>query len=402
MRKNNLVVAILAFFVSCTSSETLKEKALKIQNEIVTVDTHCDTPMQFTDKSFDIGEEHKAPDSRVDLPRMKKGGLDAIFFAVFTSQGKRDEENDKKVYALANRILDSIYTEVDRNKDITGLAFTSDDVVKLKKQGKRAIYIGMENGYPVGTDISRVQYFYDRGVRYITLCHSTNNDICDSSTDKNGPEHNGLSDFGREVVKKMNELGMIIDVSHMSDKSFYDVIELSDAPVIASHSSVRAICDHPRNMTDDMIKKLAEKGGVIQICLLGNYIKNADTTSMNYIKKKELKEKYNGYEFKNDAERDSAWAEYRRINKQYPPVLPTIADAVDHIDHVVKLVGIDYVGIGSDFDGGGGLADCRDVSDYPKITEELLRRGYTEEEIAKIWGGNFLRVFKEIEKRKKK
>jgi membrane dipeptidase len=193
---------------------------------------------------------------------------------------------------------------------------------------------------------------------------------------------------------------MIIDVSHISDKSFYDVIKLSDAPVIASHSSVRAICDHPRNMTDDMIKKLAAKGGVIQICLLGNYIREADTTSMNYIKKQELKKKYNGYQFSSDAERDSAWAEYSRINKQYPPKLPTIADAVDHIDHVVNLVGIDYVGIGSDFDGGGGLADCKDVSDYPKITEELLCRGYTEEEIAKIWGGNFLRVFKEIEKKK--
>ncbi len=305
------------------------------------------------------------------------------------------------MYALANRILDSIYVEVDRNKEISGLAFAPDDVVRFKKEGKRAIYIGMENGYPIGTDLSRVEHFYNRGVRYITLCHTSNNDICDSSTDKKGPDHNGLSDFGKEVVKKMNELGMIIDVSHISDKSFYDVIELSDAPVIASHSSVRAICDHPRNMTDDMIKKLAEKGGVIQICLLGNYIKKADTTSMNYIKKQELREKYNNFDFKNEAERDSAWAEWRRINKEYPQKLPTIADAVDHIDHVVKLVGVDYVGIGSDFDGGGGLADCKDVSDYPKITEELLRRGYSEEDIAKIWGGNFLRVFREIEKHKK-
>jgi membrane dipeptidase len=395
-----LYAFIVPFLASCISNESIKEKALKLRTKIVTVDTHCDTPMQFTDKSFDIGEEHKAPDSRVDLPRMKKGGLDAIFFAVFTSQGKRDEEGDKKVYTLANRILDSIYVEVDRNKETAGLAFTPEDVVKLKKEGKRAIYIGMENGYPVGTDLSRVQHFYDRGVRYITLCHSSNNDICDSSTDRKGPEHNGLSKFGRKVVKKMNELGMIIDVSHISDKSFYDVIELSDAPVIASHSSVRAICDHPRNMTDDMIKKLAAKGGVIQICLLGNYIREADTTSMNYIKKQELKKKYNGYQFSSDVERDSAWAEYRRINKQFPPKLPTIADAVDHIGHVVNVVGIDYVGIGSDFDGGGGLADCKDVSDYPKITEELLRREYTEEEIAKIWGGNFLRVFKEIEKKK--
>ncbi len=257
----------------------------------------------------------------------------------------------------------------------------------------------MENGYPIGKDISRVEYFYNRGVRYVTLCHSTNNDICDSSTDSKGAEHDGLSDFGREVVQKMNELGMIIDVSHISDKSFYDVIELSKAPVIASHSSVRSLCNHPRNMSDKMIKTLASHNGVIQICLLGNYIKEADTTSMNFVKKRELKKKYNGYQYKNEAERDSAWAEWDRINQKYPQVLPTIADAVDHIDHVVKLVGVNYVGIGSDFDGsGGGLADCKDVSDYPAITEELLRRGYSREDIEKIWGENFRRVFKEIEK----
>ena len=398
MNKLTFLFAALLILVSCTSNETLKQKAIRIQKEIVAIDTHCDTPMQFTKKAFDIGEEHTPPDSRVDLPRMQKGGLDAIFFAVFTSQGKRDEEGDKKVYSLANRILDSIYVEVDRNSDISGLAFTSDDVVKLKNEGRRAIYIGMENGYPIGKDLSRVEYFYNRGVRYITLCHTKNNDICDSSTDSKGAEHDGLSDFGREVVHKMNELGMIIDVSHISDKSFYDVIELSKAPVIASHSSVRSVCNHPRNMTDEMIKMLAAHNGVIQICLLGNYIKEADTTSMNFVKKRELKKKYNGYKYKNEAERDSAWAEWRRINKEYPQVLPTISDAVDHIDHVVKLVGADYVGIGSDFDGGGGLADCKDVADYPAITEELLRRGYSREDIEKIWGGNFLRVFKEIEK----
>lgn len=229
----------------------------------------------------------------------------------------------------------------------------------------------MENGFPIGTEIERVKEFYARGVRYITLCHSSNNDICDSSTDKNGSEHDGLSKFGKEVVKEMNNLGMIIDVSHVSDKSFFDVVELSKAPVIASHSSVREIAHHKRNMTDEMIKKLAENGGVIQICLLDEYIKDPDSTTIGYMLENEIREKY-------------------------PRELPTVAD---YVDHVKSLVGIDYVGIGSDFDGGGGLEDCVDVSQFPNITREMLKRGYTEDEICKVWGGNFLRVFKELEKK---
>jgi membrane dipeptidase len=176
------------------------------------------------------------------------------------------------------------------------------------------------------------------------------------------------------------------------------VLAQSKAPVIASHSSVRAICNHPRNLSDDMIRKLAEKGGVIQICILGDYIREADKSSMNYIKTEELRKKYNNGRYKNDEERKAAWAEWDAIERDYPPVQRTIAEAVDHIDHVVKLVGVDFVGIGSDFDGGGGLADCPDVASFPKITDEFLRRGYSAKEIEKIWGRNFLRVFNAVEK----
>jgi membrane dipeptidase len=197
----------------------------------------------------------------------------------------------------------------------------------------------------------------------------------------------------------MNRLGMIVDVSHISDKSFYDVIRVSRAPVMASHSSVRAIAHHNRNMSDDMIKALAAKGGVIQICLLDEYVKDPDTTSTGYVKMAELRRTYFG---RRDAMTDQQRAEFRQkrdeIQKQYPAVIPTVKDYVDHIDHVVKLVGIDYVGIGSDFDGGGGLADCQDVSQFPNITRELLKRGYSPKEIYKIWGGNFFRVFREVEK----
>ncbi|MCW3786502.1 dipeptidase [Plebeiibacterium sediminum] len=390
---------IIAFSVLFPKNFSLSD-AKRVHNSITTIDTHCDTPMKFVNNGFDISVSHEAPESRVDIPRMEEGGLDAIFFAIFTSQKPRNTETYKETYDLANQMIDSTIVSLEHNKSTTGLATSVKDLQKLEAENKRAIFLGMENGFPIAKDINRVKEFYDKGVRYLTLCHSSNNDICDSSTDPKGAEHHGVSKFGKEVIKEMNKLGMIIDVSHISDTAFYDVMKYSKAPVVASHSSVRSVCDHPRNMSDDMIKLLAKNDGVIQICILGDYIKSPDTTSVHYTKMQELKKKYNNWQYKNDDERKQAWAEWDAINKNYPQVLPTIADAVDHIDYVVKLVGIDHVGIGSDFDGGGGLADCTNVADFPKITLELLRRGYSEDDIAKIWGGNFLRVFKAVEKLK--
>jgi membrane dipeptidase len=292
-----------------------------------------------------------------------------------------------------------VYAVCKRYNNLAKVATHSADAKRIEATGKRAIYIGMENGFPIGTNLKRVKEFYDRGVRYITLCHSSNNDICDSSTDKNGTEHKGLSQLGKKVVKEMNDLGMMVDVSHISDQAFYDVIKTSKAPVIASHSSVRSIAHHPRNMTDDMIKTLAKKGGVIQICLLDDYIKDPDTTTVRYQKQKEIRKIFDTtYNKMTDAEKDEVRRQWRDLSEKYPKQLPTVSDCVDHIDYVKNLVGIDYVGIGSDFDGGGGLAGCEDVSQMPNITAEMLRRGYTEEEIAKVWGGNFFRVFAEVEK----
>ncbi|WP_346856254.1 dipeptidase [uncultured Draconibacterium sp.] len=377
--------------------EGVGKGVMKIHNKAITIDTHCDTPMALLDEEFDIGTRNSAPKSRVDFPRMQEGGLDAIFFAAFTGQKERTPENTENAYRLAHQMIDETYKVCNENSKMAEVATKSEDVIRLEKKGKRAIYIGMENGFPIGTDINRVQEFYDRGVRYITLCHSSNNDICDSSTDKKGPEHNGLSDFGKEVVPKMNELGMLIDVSHISDKSFFDVIELSKTPVFASHSSIRSIAHHNRNFTDDMLKALAKNGGVIQICLLDDYIKDPDTTTVYFQKQKELRLKYNKFETMTEAQKRELRAEWRDLSLKYPQKLPTVADCVDHIDYVKNLVGIDYVGIGSDFDGGGGLDGVADVSEFPNITDEMLKRGYTEEEIDKVWGGNFLRVFKAVE-----
>ncbi len=226
-------------------------------------------------------------------------------------------------------------------------------MIRLKGEGKKAIFIGIENGYGIGKDISNIARFQKMGVNYITLCHTKDNDICDTSSDTKH-EWNGLSPYGRDVVKEMNRLGVMIDVSHAGEKTFWDVIELSTQPIIASHSSVQALCYHDRNLTDKQMKAIAKNGGVVQICLVDLFI-NKDTSKASLI------------------------------------------DAIDHIDYAVKVAGIDHVGIASDFDGGGGLLDCADVAQFPNITRELIRRGYSEKEIRKIWGGNLLRAFKQVE-----
>jgi len=397
-----ILTFLTVFAIALTNmvfGEVPEKRVKKIHERILTVDTHCDTPMNMLEDNFDIGIRNNPPQSRVDFPRMKEGGLDAMFFAAFTGQRERTTENTENAYKMANQLIDVTYEACSKYNEMAEVALNSTDALRLEKQGKRAIYIGMENGFPIGTDISRVKEFYNRGVRYITLCHSLNNDICDSSSDRKGAEHNGLSEFGREVVKEMNKYGMMIDVSHISDKSFYDVIKLSKSPVIASHSSVRAIAHHNRNMTDDMIKALAAKGGVIQICLLDVYIKDPDTTTIRYQKEKELNRIFETkYDSMTDEEKKELRKEWRSLREKYPNALPTVADCVDHIDYVKNLVGIEYVGIGSDFDGGGGVDGCSDVSELQNITAEMLKRGYTEDDIRKVWGGNFFRVFEAVEK----
>lgn len=369
---------------------------MEVHHEALTVDTHCDTPMNILKQGYDIGRHNST--GKVDLPRMKEGGLDVMFFAIFTGQKKRTTASYEEAYQLARRMTDSTRAAVSRYPEMAEIALTSADAARIEKQGKRAIYLGMENGFPLGKDIRRVEEFYNNGIRYITLCHSRHNDICDSSSDRLPSEHNGLSSFGREVVMEMNRLGMIIDVSHISDKSFYDVISLSLAPVIASHSSARALARHNRNMSDPMIRALARNGGVIQICLLDEYVKDPDPANPRTSLEQEMRARYEAIQDTlSEAGRLQFRKEWAALRMKYPKDLPSVADYVDHIDHVVRLVGINHVGIGSDFDGGGGLSGCSDVSEFPAITRELLARGYSEKDIRKIWGGNFFRVFRKVE-----
>ena len=386
---------VIMLLTGCNSSEEqLIRRADKIHASILTVDTHCDTPMEFSDPGFDLGVRHD--EGCVDFPRMIEGGLYAEFFAVFTGQGPRNDSTYNQVYQKALNVFDAIHKNVEKNSKMAELAFTANDAYRLRKAGKIAAFIGLENGYPIGKDISKVRQFYDLGARYITLAHTKNNDICDSSTDPAGPENNGLSAFGEKVVREMNHLGMMVDISHISDKSFYDVLKATTEPVIASHSSCRALCGSPRNLTDDMLLALKENGGVIQICILSNYLKTPEPNPEMESKLKALQDKYGDFNALSDSVKKVMRTEYREIQKKYEKSA-TVKDVVDHIDHVVQVIGIDYVGIGTDFDGGGGVDGCRNVSEMKNITIELLRRGYSKTDISKIWGGNVMRVLRKVE-----
>jgi membrane dipeptidase len=390
-----IIPLLISLFPGCGSSDVkLARRADKIHASIMTIDTHCDTPMEFSEGTFDLGKLHD--DGCVDFPRMITGGLHAEFFAVFIGQGPRNDSTFNQVNTEALKILDAIHRNVENNSSVAEIALTADDGYRIKKAGKIAAYIGIENGYPIGKDISRIRHYYDLGARYITLAHTKNNDICDSSTDPSVPENNGLSSFGEEVVKEMNKLGMIVDISHISDKSFYDVLKVTKAPVIASHSSCRALCGSPRNLSDDMLLAMRENGGVVQICILSSYLKTPDPNPEMDAKLNELKQQYGEYSTLADSIKKIVRKEYGDIVNKYEK-LATVKDIVDHIDHVVQVIGIDYVGIGSDFDGGGGVEGCRTVAEMKNITIELLRRGYTKSDIKKNWGGNFMRVFRKVE-----
>jgi microsomal dipeptidase-like Zn-dependent dipeptidase/gamma-glutamyl-gamma-aminobutyrate hydrolase PuuD len=324
--------------------------AKEIHGRILSVDTHTDTPLWFRQDGFNIAERER---NRVNLPKMEEGKLDGVFLAAYIGQGKRDSASLQTAVGRVTGLIEDIHRQVEQNADLCGLATTPADFARLKKEGKKTVFIGIENGYAIGKDIANLATFKRMGATYMTLCHSYDNDICDTST-HTLKEWDGLSPFGEETVREMNRLGLMIDLSHAGESTFRDVMELTAFPVICSHSSARALCDHDRNLTDDQLRTLARNGGVAQVCLLGAYI---------------------------HSDRRKA----------------SVVHAVEHIDHIAKVAGIDHVGIGSDFDGGGGLIGCEAHNDLIQITVKLLEKGYTEEDIAKIWGGNFLRVMAAVQ-----
>lgn len=414
-----LFVAVLS--AQAPSNEAnLVTRARAIHERVITLDTHNDIdPDNFVpNKNYT-----QRLDTQVNLPKMIDGGLDASFFIVYVGQPNLTQQPDAlspagydRGYKQAIEKFEAVHRLTDQiAPDKIGLALTADDVRRIAASGRKVALIGVENGWAVGEDLRRVKEFYDRGGRYMSLAHNGNNQLSDSNTgERDGYSwKNGLSPMGERVIAEMNRLGMMVDVSHPSKGSMLKAAELSKAPIIASHSGVRALCDVPRNMDDDMLKALAKTDGVVQVVGLGSFIKTPKpdspvrTAALSALRKEfglpePAAAQASGVDAAINALAATRRADYDKkladLNVRTPADPPaTVKDLVNHIDYVVKLIGIDHVGIASDFDGGGGLADWRDAADTFNVTLELVRRGYTEEQVSKIWSGNLLRVMARVE-----
>lgn len=363
-------------------------KTTELHQKAFVLDSHCDTPLMLME-GLDLGKRQDI--GHFDYIRMKEGGVDAIFFVLYTSNALSDDESTRKALQLLARIYDS----VDASHDKVRLAFSVDQALENKSQGLGSIFIGMENGAPIQTDLSLLRLFYRMGVRYMTLTHAGNNHICDSCATE-VKKWSGVSPFGIEVIAEMNRLGMIIDCSHISDEAFYDVLKYSEAPVVATHSCCRALASHPRNMTDQMIKDLAAKGGVIQINFYPAFLD--DDYARAFFPLDDAYEN-SAEKLKGDPENVEFQKEFETAKEAvYSLKRPSYKRVVDHIDHVVELVGVKHVGLGSDFDGITiGPEGLEDIGKMEVITNELITRGYSEDDIIDIMGGNFLRVMKEVE-----
>lgn len=312
-------------------------EAKKVHSRILSLDSHCDTPMKFG----------TTEERLVSIPRMTDGHLDASIMVAYLPQGERTDEAHLAASAKANRIITQIEEMVTSDASNVGLAYTPEDIYSLKRDGKRAIMLGIENGYAIGNDLSLIEHFRNRGIVYMTLCHNGDNNICDSARKSNN-EHGGVSAFGAEVIREMNRVGMMVDMSHASEKSFYDAMDISQVPIVCSHSSCRSLCDHPRNLTDEQMRRLADSGGVMQVTFYEGFLRTGSNAS--------------------------------------------IADAIEHINHAVNVMGIEHVGIGTDFDGDGGVPGLAHAGELINLTRALLRERYSEADLRLLWGENFLRV----------
>ena len=395
---------------------TLDKKAMEIHESVITIDTHNDIDV----KNFSEKTNYTADlDTQVNLPKMEKGGLDVSWLIVYTGQGELDEKGYKKAKENAMSKFEAIHRLVeDYAPDKIELALSSADVRRINGSGKKVAMIGVENAYPVGIDIGNIQKFYDLGARYMSLSHNGHSQFCDSNTGEDDGEwmYNGLSDLGKKAVAEMNRVGIMIDLSHPSKEANKQMINLSKAPVIASHSSARALCDVSRNLDDELLKMIKDNGGVVQTVAFRQYVDIDKFNSNNQASQELYKEvaKELGVPYRTMKEirglrgdaLEEAYVNYEtilkvaegrkgEINTTYPPV--NVSDFVDHIDYIVKLIGIEHVGISSDFDGGGGILGWKDASETLNVTKELVKRGYSEEDISKLWGENLLRVLDQVQ-----
>lgn len=337
---------MLPLFRWLTAEATSFRKAKRLHNRILSLDSHCDTPMFFDQ---DINFQSRDPKILVDLHKMTEGHLDASIMVAYLKQEGRDDASLLAATKKADRILDEIEQMVAKSPDFIGIAKTPTDLYQNKQDGRKSIMLGIENGYAIGKDLSNVERFRHRGVVYMTLCHNGDNDICDSAKGNN--EHGGVSAFGEKVIQEMNRVGMMVDLSHASEKSFYDAIDISSLPIVCSHSSSRLLCDHPRNLTDGQMRRLAQSGGVAQVTFYDGFLKKEGGA--------------------------------------------TIIDAINHLNHMVDIMGIEHVGIGTDFDGDGGVTGLASASELINFTRQLLQQRYSNHDIELIWGANFLRVMRD-------
>jgi membrane dipeptidase len=401
----SLVLPVLILNLSACSSEMTEDEivaqATEIQERVINIDTHDDIPANFGTADVDPGVRG---DRQVDLPKMREGGLDVAFFVVYVGQTERTPENYAQAKADALAKFEGIHRVTEEmHPDEIELAYTADDVERIHASGKLVAAIGIENGYVIGEDLSLLERYHGLGGRYMTLTHGGHNDIGDSATPREElgdaeEEHGGLSAFGEEVVAEMNRLGIMVDISHTAKTTMLDAARLSRAPIIASHSSCRALADHPRNLDDEQLVALKENGGVAQMVALGSFVKvmPEKDEALSALREELGLTDYAAFRNMSDEQREVYEARRAELDERWPPA--NVQDYVDHIDHAVELIGIDHVGISSDFDGGGGVVGWNDASETLNVTIELVRRGYTEEEIAKLWGGNLLRVWHEVER----
>lgn len=373
-----------------TPDPELIKRAHALHERAIVVDTHVDTPLLMGGRGLDIGG--RGGFGHLDLVRMKEGGLDAVFMAVFVS----NDFDERRPSQFALQTIALVHQQVGFNARLAEIACSPADIRRIAKTGRRAVLIGMENGGPVENDLGLLRTYNRLGVRYITLTHVKSNPISDSCTDE--PRWGGLSPFGVEMIAEMNRLGMMIDLSHASDEAFFDVIEHSVAPVIASHSATRALCGSPRNLTDEMLAALAENGGVIQIVFYSGFLSDEYAKKSEEVRER-LRPELERIRKETGGDNERYYARVMPLWRENTPEPPDIDILIDHIDHAVEIAGIDHVGLGSDYDGAGsfpkGLEDC---TGYPLITYELLEHGYTEEDVLKILGGNILRVFEEAQR----
>ncbi len=429
MKKTILSLSLIALFMSCKNDKkqmtqndpkqdsiALIERARGIHERVITLDTHCDFDVENFTEAVNYTQDL---DSQVTLPKMDAGGLDVAWFIAYTGQDELTDAGFKKAHQEAMHKFTAIHKLVEEiAPNQIELALTSDDVRRIVQSGKKVAMIGIENGYPVGKDISNVAKFYELGGRYMSLAHNGHSQLSDSNTGEGDSIwlHNGLSDLGKKVIKEMNRLGMMVDVSHPSKEAMRDMMEISVAPIIASHSSARALCDHSRNLDDEQLEWIKKSGGVAQAVAFPAYLNTEKSKKYGDFKKEvslTVMDSMNvafldwGDRQKlSDEEREA----YSQVMKKVSPVVDgklknmknvpkqvNVADLVDHIDYMVDKIGIEHVGISSDFDGGGGIKGWNDASETFNVTLELVKRGYTEEQIGKLWSGNLLRVLDDVQ-----